>query len=184
VLSGRRSVAVLLGVILAAGVVACGSSGSGRPTNRSRANDLLARLTLPGDAVQRDTEPEGDGGVLASQSISTATPNVSRAHVWWVVAGDPQTVSDQIAAAAQRDLGATPGSTGQQWGIAIPQNRSDLFDLPPLPDAPGARQLVVTTVRLADGSTGIRIDAALGGPTSRNDDNSSGAVGYAPLKRP
>jgi hypothetical protein len=175
-------VVVLAGALVAAAFLATGSTGEEHTsTAQAAADDLLGGVTVPGGTRSSD-EPDGTRGLLATRSMSTSRPQAAVAHAWWVVPNtDPQAVLDAITAAAERDLHAQGAEVGGSWGTDGPILREELVDVPPVPRAPGARQLVLAAMRLPGGSVAVRVDAAIGAPTTHNDDDSAGAVSYAPL---
>lgn len=134
------------------------AGGSAAPESESSAQAdaaaLLSELPLPPGSGGSSTDPAEAASLLAGPgSGPPATPNVVDDHAWWLVPGTPSEALAYIC--AHLPPGTTRSSSGGGLsGPNIPENTTSGFILPG-----GAGTLVVWAVRLANGSTALRVDA-------------------------
>lgn len=154
---------VALATLLAAfaGIVASGSAAGSTPPNANKraaqqdAAALMAALRLPPGAASSSTEPAGGGTVLAKPPVRPATPNLIDDHRWWVVPGDPAAVLvfiRQHPPAGSTLFQSGSGNIGPGFAVLG-------YAWPARPGVLSSRWLVVETVSLPGGSTGLRADA-------------------------
>jgi hypothetical protein len=115
---------------------------------------MLAELPLPPGSSESSTDPPEAGSLLAGPGYGPpATPNAVDEHAWWLV---PVTPTETLAyICAHLPPGTTrPLSGTGLGGPNVPENTISGFTWP---GSPGS--LVVWAVRLANGSTALRVDA-------------------------
>jgi hypothetical protein len=114
------------------------------PSAQADAAATLAELTLPPGSSESSTDPAEGGSALASPGFGPpANPNAVDDHAWWVV---PLTPTETVAYIYAH----LPPCTTQP----LPEHTISGFTWPGNPGT-----LVVWAVRLADGSTALRVDA-------------------------
>jgi hypothetical protein len=121
----------------------------------SAADQLLAEVVLPAGATEVPTEPAGDDHQLDRANALTFFAAAVDRHRFWTTAASPRAVVASIEAhvpAGAKWSGS--GCSGTTMFVA--------YSLPAV-DAPvlGPRTLSVNAVELADGSTGVRVDATV-----------------------
>jgi hypothetical protein len=116
---------------------------------------MLAELPQPLGSRESSIDPSEAGSLLAGPGYGpAATPNAVDQHAWWLV---PVTPAEALAYICAH---LPPGTTqpmlvgGGLKGPNLPENRVSGFRWP---GSPGT--LVVWAVRLANGSTALRVDA-------------------------
>lgn len=126
-------------------------------TARAEASALLASMVLPAGAVRLPAEPAGDDQLLAHNQ-PLAGPWEADQHGWWLVPGAPLDVLRALGA------GLPPGARRTSWGgrlggPGVPENESEIYAFPRLPDRVDGRELMLKVVQLAGGMTGVEVDA-------------------------
>jgi hypothetical protein len=150
--------------VVAVIVVVVLSSTGQLPANeraaRSDAAMLLSRVRLPSGVQRSDGEPAGDGGHLGQPADTVHSPlpggvSVSDTEVddyaFWTTDASPQSVIAYVTKYAPAHT--TPVFGGEMWATV------ELLQWPPVTNVLGVRQLAVSAMQLADGKTGIRVDA-------------------------
>jgi hypothetical protein len=122
------------------------------------AASALEGLQLPADARRSEAEPEGDSGALAQPAFQVATPNFVDRAEWWIVPGDMASVIAFVRAHPPFGLDKPAVSGGSGVGSTGPKYSSVGYLRPRIWNVLGWRMLAVTATRLADGSTGVRVD--------------------------
>jgi hypothetical protein len=131
------------------------SAPESEPSAQADATAMLAELPLPPGSSESSTDPAEAGSLLAHPGYGpAATPNAVDEHAWWLVPVTPAEALAYICAhllpGTTRPLSNASGLTGPN----IPENTISGFGWP---GSPG--MLVVWAVRLASGSTALRVDA-------------------------
>jgi hypothetical protein len=124
------------------------------PSAQADAAAMLAEVPLPAGSSESSTDPPEAGSLLAGPGYGPpATPNAVDEHAWWLV---PVTPTETLAyICAHLPPGTTRPSSGTGLGGPnVPENTISGFAWP---GSPGS--LVVWVVRLANGSTALRVDA-------------------------
>lgn len=124
------------------------------PSALADADAMLAELPLPPGSKESSTDPPEAGSLLAYPAYGPpATPNAVDEHTWWLVPVAPTEALAYIY--AHLPAGTTrPISGGGREGPNDPENTASGFTWPGNPGT-----LVVWVVRLANGSTALRVDA-------------------------
>lgn len=115
---------------------------------------LLARVILPPGVSASAREPAGDGHGLAGPGSFPAEPKHVDRHRWWTTAEPLAAVNAFLHA----HVPAGARLTAYGYG-GPPPSASVTDDFPPVGRVLGTRSLVVSIVALADGGTGLRVDA-------------------------
>lgn len=124
------------------------------PSALADAAAMLAELPLPPGSSESSTDPPEAGSLLTTPAVGPpGTPNAVDEHAWWLVPATPA----EALAYVQAHL--PPGTTQQESGNGlgrpnVPENAFSGFTWPGNPGT-----LVVWVVRLANGSTALRVDA-------------------------
>jgi hypothetical protein len=135
-----------------------GSARANRAAAQADAASLLTRLLLAAGATQSSIEPAGDGGYLGHPGEgSQATPNLVEDHTWWVLPGARTEVVAYIR--AHPPAGSAPVLSGSSDRDGVTTSETQAFAWPPVTGVLATRWLVITAVGLADGATGLRVDA-------------------------
>jgi len=176
----------LAAVLAAVVVVVIVSSGGPLPANeraaQASARAMLASVTLPRGAKRSAGEPAGDGGVLSLPAetlqpgrgelffergllgtyppVGPAEPTATLGgwHVvdeaaFWTVDAPLETVVSDFATSSPS------ASTGAASAVPRQLSLTASLELPAVPNVLPAKRLVMTAKRLADGRTGVRVDA-------------------------
>jgi hypothetical protein len=150
--------AVALALALA-GAVSAESPAQVQRANRqgamTAAEQLLGEVVLPAGATEIPTEPAGDAHQLGrSNELSFFAAEVDR-HEFWTTTSSP----DAVVASIEAHLPAGARATGSGYsGTTVFAS----YSLPAVGGpALGPRSLAVNAVKLTDGSTGVRADAAV-----------------------
>jgi hypothetical protein len=157
---GRRwavSIAAMLaafGMLASARAATSGAadSDSNRAVARTEATRLLALIEVPPGVTSVQNEPAGDGGVLATPGLDSATPNLVDAWGWWTTALKPSalvTYFEKHLPAGARLEGSEKSSTGLE---------GETFSFGPIPGVLSERVISITAAPLAGGGTGVRTD--------------------------
>jgi hypothetical protein len=150
------AIVAMAGFLLAAfgPSVSSGPAAANGRTARRDAAALLARLRLPHGAIRSESEPQGGGQALANPASQPGTPNLAKAHAWWVVPGTPAAAISFIRAhppAGSRLIESGSGTAGRPYqmvGYGWPARLHIL----------ATRWLVVEAVSLGDDRTALRAD--------------------------
>jgi hypothetical protein len=140
-------------------LAAHGREGAAPECESSALADAAAMLTdnevpLPSGSSESSTDPPEAGSLLAHPAYGPPpTPNAVDEHAWWLV---PVTPAETLAYIyAHLPPGTTRSESGTGLGGPnVPENTFSGFRWP---GSPGT--LVVDAVRLANGSTALRVDA-------------------------
>jgi hypothetical protein len=130
------------------------SAPESEPSALADAAAMLTEVPLPSGSSESSTDPPEAGSLLAGPAYGPpATPNAVDEHAWWLV---PVTPTEALAYIyAHLPPGTTrPTSVEGREGPAVPENTAWGFRWP---GSPGS--LIVWAVRLANGSTALRVDA-------------------------
>ena len=116
---------------------------------------LLGELRLPPGAGESSSDPDGTSGLLEGAAFGPpAAPNAVDEHAWWLVPAAPLEVLAYICAHLPPGATLPMAEGGGLSGPNVPENLAAGFTWP---ESPGT--LVVWAVRLANGSTALRVDA-------------------------
>jgi hypothetical protein len=142
---------------VAGGATTGRSTAANERTARAQAGPLLASLRLPSGAARSGSDP-ADNSALNGPAFATATPARVDKHVFWRVAGSPQTVIDWIRAHPPR------GSTGVfSSGVAtlhgVPYAWSLAFSYRARRNVLRSKTLGVLVTAARGGGTALRADA-------------------------
>jgi hypothetical protein len=125
------------------------------PSAQADAAAMLAEVPLPVGSSESSTDPAEAGSLLAGPGFGPpGTPNAVDEHAWWLV---PVTPAEALAYICAH---LPPGTTrplsfgGGLMGPNVPENMIAGFTWPG-----NAGTLAVWVVRLANGSTALRMDA-------------------------
>ena len=165
-----RSVSVVRTLITAGllagllGLAGAGPVGAATPAQVVRANrqaavtaadQILGELVLPPGATEVPDEPKGDAHRLArSIELFFYAASVDR-HDFWTTTASPSAVIASIE--AHLPAGAKSGGSGYDSTSMFASYSLPIVDAPAL----GQRSFDVDAVELADGTTGVRADAAV-----------------------
>ena len=130
------------------------TASSNEAQAQADASARLSSLNLPAGAQPLATEPAGGGSALANPASGVSSHNVVHDHGWWVIPGSPRSVISYID--AHPPAGSTPNLSGS--GGSPQQVTITGFSWPAITDVLSYRQLVVDSVRLPGGDTGLRAD--------------------------
>jgi hypothetical protein len=122
------------------------------PSAQADAAAMLAEVPLPTGSSESSTDPPEAGSLLAGPAFGPpATPNAVDEHAWWLV---PVTPAETLAYICTHLPPSTTRPLSFGGGQNVPENMIAGFTWP---GSPGA--LAVRAVRLANGSTALRVDA-------------------------
>ncbi|MDQ6775821.1 MAG: hypothetical protein M3071_06265 [Actinomycetota bacterium] len=121
----------------------------------SAADQLLGGIVLPAGASRTPTEPTGDAHELAQPMAWFGFAAEVDRHEFWTVTSSPSAVIASFS--AHLPAGAKPSGAGSSGS-----GMTASYSLPALhTPALGQRTLLVDAVTLANGTTGVRADAAV-----------------------
>lgn len=153
---GTTLVCVVFALLALVAPAGAHTAKQNRAAAAADAAQLIARVQLPDGATALDSEPAGDGGVLAQPPSKPRTPNLVLQTKWFRVAAGVDAVmqwaESHPPAGGKLDMeGEGDGATGSYSfrGFAWPALRGKL----------STRWLLVTAAPLDDGSTAVRVDA-------------------------
>jgi hypothetical protein len=121
---------------------------------------LLSRVPLPSGVRRSAGEPAGDGGHLGQPADTVRSPlphGVLTAdtevddYAFWTTDASAQSVIAFVTKFAPAH--ATPVYGGETWATV------EVLEWPSVTNVLGVRQLAISAMQLADGKTGIRVDA-------------------------
>jgi hypothetical protein len=96
--------------------------------------------------------------LLAEPALRLGSPKLIDLPAWWLVPGQPQEVLGWIEAHPPQDR-TGPFVLGELTRAGVPESWFAGFELPPVSEVLGTRELVVEVVAAPDGSTALRADA-------------------------
>jgi hypothetical protein len=116
---------------------------------------MLAEVPLPVGSSESSTDPAEAGSLLAGPGFGPpGTPNAVDEHAWWLVPVTPAEALAYICTHLPPDTTRPVSFGGALSGPNVPENMIAGFTWP---GSPGT--LAVWAVRLANGSTALRVDA-------------------------
>ncbi len=125
------------------------------PSAQADAAAMLAEVPLPAGSSESSTDPAEAGSLLAGPAFGPpATPNAVDEHAWWLVPVTPAETLAYICTHLPPDTTQPMSVEGGLGGPNAPENMIAGFTWP---GSPGT--LVVWAMRLANGSTALRVDA-------------------------
>jgi hypothetical protein len=125
------------------------------PAAQADAAAMLAEISLPPGSSESSTDPAETGSLLAGPGFGPpGTPNAVDEHAWWLVPVTPAETLAYICAHLPPDTTQPMTFGGGLMGPNVPENMIGAFTWPG-----NAGTLAVWAVRLANGSTALRVDS-------------------------